>query len=311
MDSVGRDKRLRSLTLRQIQRAHQIHSEAPFTVDGHEVKNVTTVAQVLDYEQNDTGMITYTLADGTGRLKARQFLRSAQEAPFQEFDFLTREVQYIRVIGTIKNNRGYNGITVNQARRLDDPHELYYHLLDAMTGTCSLEVGPPPSTSTAGEYNMAPDPLDEAPPVITQPATTSPEVTPPPTSPARRHESRPKGATVARRACPEDITESNVVPRLASPRATSPGPSHIGHDGSERPTHLQQAILREVRRSRGSGLGASVKSIAIGIKDLQVSVNAVEDALDSLVDDDFIFATTSEHSHYRLTVKGLASCFAG
>lgn len=52
------------------------------------------------------------------------------------------ENDYVRVSGTLKTFGNKRYINASHVRKIDDFHELYFHLLDAMTITLTLQRGP-------------------------------------------------------------------------------------------------------------------------------------------------------------------------
>lgn len=53
-----------------------------------------------------------------------------------------RENSYIRVMGTLKSFGGRNYINATHIRPCKDPHEPYFHTLEAMTVTLMFQRGP-------------------------------------------------------------------------------------------------------------------------------------------------------------------------
>ncbi|PAV24069.1 replication A subunit RPA32 [Pyrrhoderma noxium] len=69
----GSNKSIRPLTIKQIMRAGQTHTDAEMYIDGVEISQITTVAQVINAQVKSTNRI-YTIDDGTGRIEARAWL---------------------------------------------------------------------------------------------------------------------------------------------------------------------------------------------------------------------------------------------
>jgi hypothetical protein len=63
--------------------------------------------------------------------------------PIPTHSFVFREGKYVRANGRIKvNNHGRRYLQLSHIRMSDDPHELYYHLADAMVTEVVLTRGP-------------------------------------------------------------------------------------------------------------------------------------------------------------------------
>lgn len=97
----------------------------------------------------------YTIDDGTGRIEARHYVDSANDnegstgieyAPFPScFRLLTfecREGKYARVTGGLKSFAKKRYINVSHIRNIKDPHEIYFHTLEAIAVNLIIERGP-------------------------------------------------------------------------------------------------------------------------------------------------------------------------
>ncbi|TFK76274.1 nucleic acid-binding protein [Pluteus cervinus] len=141
----GSDKRaeisIRPLTIAQLIRATQVHGDAPWTIDNTQFGHFTLVAQVTKVQLQITNCV-YTLDDGTGRMDARRWVVDAQaggEDPWSNI----KEHHYVRVFGSLKSYTGKRHINAQHIRPLTDHHEIFYHVLETITVTLSLEKGPP------------------------------------------------------------------------------------------------------------------------------------------------------------------------
>ncbi|KAK7693495.1 hypothetical protein QCA50_003063 [Cerrena zonata] len=131
---------VRPVTIKQILTATQVHSEADWVIDNAEVGTVTVVAQVISIQKQATNIV-YNLDDGTGRLEARHWVDpSAMEEDEEE---PVTEGVVIYMMGNIKAFSNKRYINTSQKRVSKDPHEIYFHLLNAMTTKLQLERGPP------------------------------------------------------------------------------------------------------------------------------------------------------------------------
>lgn len=109
----------------------------------------------------------FRLDDGTGRMKAMkwdiidedrecEFAESMSkfvpvsffpERTWNEYLF-NRGFQYARVIGTIAEYCGMHYLKIMKIDLVDDPHEIYHHLLKVMVESLMLQRGPPVSDFT-------------------------------------------------------------------------------------------------------------------------------------------------------------------
>ncbi|EKM55343.1 uncharacterized protein PHACADRAFT_173451 [Phanerochaete carnosa HHB-10118-sp] len=129
---------LRPVTVKQLLSASQVHADAEFRIDDMELGHITVVGQVVQVKSQTTNS-TYTLDDGTGRYEARHW----NDANAGEDDKGIKENTYIRVMGTLKSFGGRNYINATHIRPCKDPHEPYYHTLEAMAVTLMFQRGPP------------------------------------------------------------------------------------------------------------------------------------------------------------------------
>lgn len=105
---------------------------------------MTIVAHVASITVTDT-KVEYQLEDGTsqGRILVEQW-RSEAANYFEELD--NNGQLYLRVLGEPKRFRGRNRINVSRrgtVRKVTNPHEPYFHLLEAFFATQSIEIGQP------------------------------------------------------------------------------------------------------------------------------------------------------------------------
>lgn len=78
----------------------------------------------------------YVLDDGTSRGRITASHTVAVEVPMLE-----PPPDYVHVAGTLFNYRGTNFIRVTRIRVVKDPHQIYFHLLEAMMVTTAFRKG--------------------------------------------------------------------------------------------------------------------------------------------------------------------------
>ncbi|KAJ3763737.1 hypothetical protein EV360DRAFT_32901 [Lentinula raphanica] len=156
---------VRPLTLAQVNKAHQAHTDAEWTLEGNEIGQVTIVGHVVNITEQATNVL-YTLEDGTGKVEARRWKEQSSEEDAGKWGDIQVN-QVIRATGHIKafGNRKYvNAINI---RPSEDPHEIYFHMMEALTVSLSLQNGPVRGPSgnasayTAQSSGMANDDMAE------------------------------------------------------------------------------------------------------------------------------------------------------
>jgi len=144
---------LRPLTVMQLNKASQAHTDAEWRVDDVEIGQVTIVGQVV-FVQSQTTNCVYTIDDGTGRIEARHWIDSSSEEGASKW----KEIEAgknVRVTGGLKSFGKKRYINVTHIRNVKDPHELYFHTLEAIAVNLIIERGPPSNPSSALHPNPA------------------------------------------------------------------------------------------------------------------------------------------------------------
>ncbi|OAX41970.1 replication protein A, subunit RPA32 [Rhizopogon vinicolor AM-OR11-026] len=130
---------LRPLTAFQLLNATQAHSDAEWMLDDTELGQVTIVGHVVSIQSQATNNL-YWLDDGTGRIEARHWIDSSVEETGSN---AITEGSYVRVSGSLKMFGNKRYVNANHIRPVKSPHEIYFHLLEAMTVTLIWQRGPP------------------------------------------------------------------------------------------------------------------------------------------------------------------------
>ncbi|KAI0082630.1 hypothetical protein K474DRAFT_1702627 [Panus rudis PR-1116 ss-1] len=151
---------LRPATIRQLLQAEMPHAEADFTMNGHKVRLIRVIAQVISCRVTELGPIrrvAVILEDGTskGRITAHfkiSSIHTDMSIPLQELEDRYTG-RYVCVDGTLfkmdpsRNSANAIRIVEYGLHLVTDPHEIYYHLLHAMAVTLLHERGPWPTSS--------------------------------------------------------------------------------------------------------------------------------------------------------------------
>jgi replication factor A2 len=116
---------------------------------------VTVIAQVISIQAQTTNCV-YWLDDGSGRIEARHWMDSSSTEDSEKWGgikcvnptipsviylFRNSENTYVRVTGTLKMFGSKRYINATYLRPCADPHELYFHLSEAMTVDLIFERG--------------------------------------------------------------------------------------------------------------------------------------------------------------------------
>lgn len=132
---------LRPVTIPMLLRATQAHTDAEWIIDNNEVGAVTLVAQIMSITPQATNT-TYWLDDGYGRIECRHWADSNSEEDAEKWGGL-HESQHIRLTGSLKMFNSKRYINASHIRPVKDFHEVYYHMLEVITATLTVERGPP------------------------------------------------------------------------------------------------------------------------------------------------------------------------
>jgi len=106
-----------------------------------ELGQVTIVAQVISINSQATSCL-YWLDDGSGRIEARHWWDSSSQEDVEKWAGVSENV-YVRVTGSLKSFSSKRYLNITQIRPIKDAHELYFHILEAMTVNLVLERGMP------------------------------------------------------------------------------------------------------------------------------------------------------------------------
>jgi len=132
---------LRPVTIGQLRKATQAHTDAEWMIENNEIGQVTVVAQVISIQAQTTNCV-YWLDDGSGRVEARHWIDSSGTGDSEKWGGIN-ENAYVRVAGNLKMFGTKRYINATYLRPCTDPHELYFHLAEVMTVDLVFERGMP------------------------------------------------------------------------------------------------------------------------------------------------------------------------
>ncbi|KAF8965268.1 hypothetical protein BDZ97DRAFT_799072 [Flammula alnicola] len=136
---------LRPFTIAQLNKATQAHTDAEWRVDDVEIGQVTIVGQVVSIQKQTTNSV-YLVDDGTGRIEARHWVDSSSDEDGSKWGGI-EELRYVRVTGGLKSFGKKRYINASHIRNVTDPHEIYFHILEAIAVNLIIERGPPSNPS--------------------------------------------------------------------------------------------------------------------------------------------------------------------
>ncbi|KAE9406364.1 replication protein A, subunit RPA32 [Gymnopus androsaceus JB14] len=151
---------VRPLTIAQANKAKQDYTDAEWTLFGSEIGQVTLVGQVVDISEQATNFV-YILEDGTGRMEVRRWReQNTEEEEVKWGNIVVNHV--VRVTGRMKAFGSKKSINATTVRPSDDPHEIYFHTMEALSLTFGLSNGLPGGQAPSAQGHG-----------ITSPATAS------------------------------------------------------------------------------------------------------------------------------------------
>lgn len=129
----------RPVTIKQILQATQAPGDDDFKIDGQDIGHLTIVGVVRNVVRTTTS-VSIHIEDGTGGIDVRQWSdRADDDNP------LLQDIQndaYIRVICDLKSFNNKRNVHGHSIRRIQDPNEIFYHLLEALYVHLYFTKGP-------------------------------------------------------------------------------------------------------------------------------------------------------------------------
>ncbi|KAH8831107.1 replication protein A subunit RPA32 [Flagelloscypha sp. PMI_526] len=139
---------LRPVTIAQLLRAEQTHTDSNWTLEGHELGQVTVVARCTKASQQATNWV-FALDDGTSSLEARKWNNN----PDDNWDHIQPD-DYVRVSGNLKVFGGNSKRFLNASyvRKIEDTmYEPQFHILEVIYVHRCLTEGEPGSGGVKAE----------------------------------------------------------------------------------------------------------------------------------------------------------------
>jgi len=144
---------LRPVTIGQLKKATQAHTDAEWMIENDEIGQVTVVAQVVSIQIQTTNSV-YWLDDGSGRIEARHWMDASNPEDMEKWGGIV-ENTYVRVTGNLKMFGSKRYINVQHIRPSTNALEVYFHFGDAMTTNLIIARGMPPGPGQTAQQNAA------------------------------------------------------------------------------------------------------------------------------------------------------------
>jgi replication factor A2 len=138
---------LRPLTISQLSKASQLHAESEWKLDDLEVGQITLVGQVISSQKQTTNHV-YVFDDGTGSIEGRKWIADSSDGDDVR-DQRNFDQKLVRVFGGLKSFGKKRYLNINHIRLVSDPHEIFFHILEAITVSLIVERGPPSSNTSS------------------------------------------------------------------------------------------------------------------------------------------------------------------
>ncbi|KAJ6496748.1 hypothetical protein C8R47DRAFT_357158 [Mycena vitilis] len=144
---------LRPVTIAQVRKATQMHSDADWVVDGNPIGQITVVAELFSHHAYTTNR-AFVLDDGTGRIDAKMWIDTQDSSVDEAWRGMRTssskvdplEPIYVRVTGSIKTHHNKRHIHASNIRVVKDQNEVYFHLLETISVHIIIQKGAPSRT---------------------------------------------------------------------------------------------------------------------------------------------------------------------
>ncbi|KAJ6572904.1 hypothetical protein B0H10DRAFT_2106321 [Mycena sp. CBHHK59/15] len=136
------EKAIRRVTVRQLLCATQLHSSAPFQIDGKGFKLAVLVGNPYDIT-GGSGFISFTVDDGTGRIRVQQWTeRGTRTAQVLQAETPSNS-PHVRVVGELRTYMNTNCLAAHNVFTVESSYEVFGHILGAIADSIAYEKGPP------------------------------------------------------------------------------------------------------------------------------------------------------------------------
>ncbi|KAJ7172405.1 replication protein A subunit RPA32 [Mycena filopes] len=150
---------VRPVTVAQVRKATQMHSDAEWVVDESPIGQISIVAELSEHKVYTTNR-SFGLDDGTGMITAKMWMDTTED----QLDAVWRgippkkrgdsPVVFVRVTGNIKIHGDHKHIHASNIRLVKDYNEVYFHLLETISVNIILRKGLPPRPGQAPQQHQ-------------------------------------------------------------------------------------------------------------------------------------------------------------
>ncbi|KAL6216383.1 hypothetical protein ACLB2K_009606 [Fragaria x ananassa] len=124
------------VTVKQISEAHQSGDEkSNFVIGGADVANVSLLGMVFEKVEKTTD-VSFTIDDGTGRIKCRRWVNEAFDSTEME---AVEDGMYVRVNGNLKVFQGVRQIGAFSVRPVKNFDEVAFHYIECIYNHLRLQ----------------------------------------------------------------------------------------------------------------------------------------------------------------------------
>ncbi|KAF7294871.1 RPA-C domain-containing protein [Mycena indigotica] len=136
---------IRPVTIAQLRKATQMHSDAEWKLDDKTIGQITLVAEVREHRVQSTHR-GFLLDDGTATMSGKLWIDTPpdqQELPFRGASI--NESHHFRITGNLRSHSGKKYVHVSNMRLVTDMNEIYYHIMETIYVHVALQKGLPSS----------------------------------------------------------------------------------------------------------------------------------------------------------------------
>ncbi|KAJ6259287.1 hypothetical protein Dda_6186 [Drechslerella dactyloides] len=140
---------LRPVTIKQVLEAQNPHDDTTFAIDGHDIGNITFIAQIRNIADQETST-TFKMEDGTGTIEVKKFRDNKHmstdlddESASSHLDPGLTVNAYARIVGNIRQFNNKRNIATSSVRPVSDFNEIQCHFLEATAVHLYFTRGPP------------------------------------------------------------------------------------------------------------------------------------------------------------------------
>ncbi|KAJ1880062.1 Replication factor A protein 2 [Coemansia sp. RSA 1722] len=147
-----KNQTLRPVTIKQLTDIAAAKDDAPITIDGEEIKQVTFVGVVRNINRQQINLM-YSVEDGTGKIDVRVWSKDGEDDNMDGGNSGNPDIVeggYVRVYGELKFFGGKRHVSAHKIRPVTDHNEIAYHGMEAMYVHMTKTRGVAPALQAAG-----------------------------------------------------------------------------------------------------------------------------------------------------------------